>query len=240
MVYSPQSRFPHQTRKEKKQKNTRGSTVFFFAIPLAILVGLGIGYIIWGRAGNATQTAITDESQGAAVRYDVSVDDDPYLGPKDAPVTIIMFSDYQCVYCQKWYTDVFKPLMQNYPGAIRFVYRDFPLSTIHTSATIAAEAADCAGDQNKYWDFFNAIFTGTEKLNDQSIQMYATAIQLDMDSFNQCLSSHKYKNEVEADFSYAAGLGVQSTPTFFVNGLAVIGAQPYQVFSSLVEQELGN
>jgi protein-disulfide isomerase len=240
MVYSPQARLPQQTHKEKKQKNTRGSTVFFFAIPLAILVGLGIGYIIWGRAGIATQTAVADESQGAAVRYDVSVDDDPYLGPKDAPVTIIMFSDYQCVYCQKWYTEVFKPLMQNYPGAIRFVYRDFPLSTIHTSATIAAEAADCAGDQNKYWDFFNAVFTGTEKLNDQSIQMYATAIQLDMDSFNQCLSSHKYKNEVEADFSYAAGLGVQSTPTFFVNGLAVIGAQPYQVFSSLVEQELGN
>jgi protein-disulfide isomerase len=239
MVYSPQSRLPRQTQKDKKAKNTRGSTVFFFALPIAMLVGLGIGYLIWGRDGSASKTAVADESQGAPVRYDVSVDDDPFLGSKDAPVTIIMFSDYQCVYCQKWYTEVFTPLMQNYPGKIRFVYRDFPLSTIHPSATTAAEAADCAGDQNKYWDFFNAIFTGTEKLSDQSIQTYASAIQLDMESFNQCLSSHKYKNEVEADFSYAADLGVQSTPTFFVNGIAVIGAQPYQVFSSLVEQELG-
>jgi protein-disulfide isomerase len=239
MVYSPQSRSPRQTLKAK-QKNTLGSSVFFFAIPLALLVGLAMGYIIWGRGGNEAQPAVADESQGAPVRYDVSVDDDPYIGPKDAPVTIIMFSDYQCVYCQKWYTEVFKPLLQNYPGKIRFVYRDFPLSTIHPSATAAAEAANCAGDQNKYWEFFNAVFMGTEKLSDQTIQTYASAIQLDMESFNQCLSSQKYRSEVEADFSYAAGLGVQSTPTFFVNGLAVIGAQPYQVFSSLVEQELGN
>jgi protein-disulfide isomerase len=236
MVYSPQSRLPRQTH---KQKNTRVSSVFFFALPLAMLIGLGIGYLLWGRAGTASQTAVPDESQNtSARRYDVSVDDDPSLGPKDAPITIIMFSDYQCGYCQKWYLEVFKPLLENYPGKIRFVYRDFPLSTIHPSATTTAEAADCAGDQNKYWDFFNAVFTGTEQLNDQSIQTYATAIQLDMGSFNQCLSSRKYKSEVEADFSYAAALGVQSTPTFFVNGLAVIGAQPYQVFSSLIEQEL--
>lgn len=239
MVYSPQSSSHRHTRNDK-QKNTRGSTVFFFAIPAALLLGLAIGYIIWGRGGNAAQPVVADESQVAPVRYDVSVDDDPYMGPKDAPVTIIMFSDYQCVYCQKWYAEVFKPLIQNYPGKIRFVYRDFPLSTIHPSATAAAEAANCAEDQNKYWEFFNAVFTGTENLSYQSIQTYASAIQLDMDSFNQCLSSHKYRSEVEADFSYAAALGVQSTPTFFVNGLAVVGAQPYQVFSSLVEQELGN
>jgi len=184
--------------------------VFFFAIPLAMLVGLGIGYLIWGWGGDTSQKTVSNVSQGSAVRYDVSVDDDPYLGPEDAPVTIIMFSDYQCIYCQKWYVEVFKPLLENYPGMIRFVYRDFPLSTIHPSATLSAEAANCAGDQEKYWDFFNAVFTGTEQLSDQSIQNYATAIQLDMVSF------------------------------FFINGLAVIGAQPYQVFSSLVEQELGN
>jgi len=239
MVYSPQARSPHQSRKGKRQKNTIRSSVFFFSLPIAILLGLGTGYLIWGQGGNVPQAAVPDDSRNSPVRYEVSVDDDPYLGPKDAPVTIIMFSDYQCVYCQKWYVEVFKPLMDNYPGKIRFVYRDFPLSTIHPSATGAAEAANCAGDQNKYWDFFNVVFAGTEKLSEQSIQDYASSIKLDMDTFNQCLSSHKYLAEIEADFSYAAGLGVQSTPTFFVNGLAVIGAQPYQVFSSLVEQELG-
>jgi protein-disulfide isomerase len=235
MVYSPQSRSSKKTQKSHHQKSNASNSVFFFAIPLALLIGLGIGYLIWG----GTEPQVVDESQESAVRYDVSVDDDPYLGPEDAPVTIIMFSDYQCGYCQKWYFEVFKLLMNNYPGKIRFVYRDFPLSTIHASATMTAEAANCAGDQEKYWAFFDAVFSGAENLSDQAIQTYAASIELDMETFNQCLSSHKYKSEVEADFEYAAELGVQSTPTFFVNGLAVIGAQPYQVFSSLVEQELG-
>jgi protein-disulfide isomerase len=214
--------------------------LFFSMLPLAILVGLGIGYLFWGQGADSTNTAATGEAQEETVRYDVSVDDDPYLGPEDAPVTIIMFSDYQCVYCQKWYAQTLKPLLNNYPDQIRFVYRDFPLSSIHPSATAAAEAANCAGDQNKYWAFFDELFTSTETLGDQAIQNHAIAIGLDMDPFNQCLTSHKYQSEVEADFSYAANLGVQSTPTFFVNGLAVVGAQPYSVFSSLVDQELGN
>ncbi|MGB8251919.1 MAG: thioredoxin domain-containing protein, partial [Anaerolineaceae bacterium] len=158
----------------------------------------------------------------------------------DAPVTIIMFSDYQCSFCQKWYLEVMQPLMQNYEGKIRFVYRDFPLSTIHASATATAEAANCAGDQGKYWDFFDAVFSGTDTLSDETIQQYATAINLDIDLFNQCLATHKYQDEVEADFSYAAALGVQSTPTFFINGILVIGARPYAVFKSLVDQELSN
>ncbi len=209
-------------------------------LPLAILVGLGIGYLFWGQGVDSTKTAVAGETQEEAVRYDVSVDDDPFLGPEDAPVTIIMFSDYQCVYCQKWYGQTLKPLLNDYPNQIRFVYRDFPLSSIHPTATSAAEAANCAGDQNKYWEFFDELFSSTETLGDQAIQNHAIAIGLEMDPFNQCLSSHKYQSEVEADFAYAANLGVQSTPTFFVNGLAVVGAQPYSVFSSLVDQELGN
>ncbi len=105
---------------------------------------------------------------------------------------------------------------------------------------LTAEAANCAGDQDKYWDFFNAVFSGSDPLNDQTIQNYATAINLDLVLFNQCLSTHKYQEEVEADFSYAASMGIQSTPTFFVNGIAVIGAQPYSVFKSLIDQELSN
>jgi protein-disulfide isomerase len=240
MVYSPQTRSSNRKQKKTKARNMLSTKVFIMTLPLAILVGVGIGYLLWGQSTDTPQTAGAAENQEAAVRYDVSVDDDPYLGPANAPVTIIMFSDYQCVYCQKWYFETLQPLLKNYPDKIRFVYRDFPLSTIHTSATLAAEAANCAGDQGKYWDFFDALFTGKETLGEQAIQNYADTIQLDMDKFNLCLTSHVYQSEVEADFAYAANLGVQSTPTFFVNGLAVVGAQPYQVFSSLVEQELGN
>jgi protein-disulfide isomerase len=239
MVYSPQSTSTRKQKKISKSSFTISWALFLTTVPLAILVGLGIGYLLWGQATDQTQTANQGEDQGEAVRYDVSADDDPFLGPEDAPVTIIMFSDFQCVYCQKWYTQTLQPLLVNYPNQIRFVYRDFPLSSIHPAATTTAEAANCAGDQNKFWEFFNEVFTSTESLGDQAIQNHAVAIGLNMDSFNQCLSSHKYQAEVEADFTYAANLGVQSTPTFFVNGLAVVGAQPYSVFSSIVEKELG-
>ena len=240
MVYSPQSKTSRQLQKTIKTNKAISKTVFFLVLPLAVLIGIGIGYLLWGQKAMPSQTTAANETPEEVVRYDVSVDDDPFLGPEDAPVTIIMFSDYQCVYCQKWYIQTLKPLLNAYPNQIRFVYRDFPLSSIHLSATTAAEAANCAGDQGKYWDFFDQIFTSTESLGDQAIQNHATAIALDMDTFNQCLSSHKYQAEVEADFSYAANLGVQSTPTFFVNGIPVVGAQPYSVFSSLVQQELEN
>lgn len=240
MVYSPQPKASRKDHKNSKPRNTISRPLFFAMLPLAILIGLGVGYLFWGQDLDSTKTAAAGEAQEDPVRYDVSVDDDPFLGPEDAPVTIIMFSDYQCVYCQKWYGQTLKPLLNDYPNQIRFVYRDFPLSSIHPSATSAAEAANCAGDQNKYWEFFDELFSSTETLGDQAIQNHALAIGLDMDPFNVCLTSHKYQSEVEADFTYAANLGVQSTPTFFVNGLAVVGAQPYSVFSSLVDQELGN
>jgi protein-disulfide isomerase len=239
MVYSPQSKGSKSTQHKSKVQKSISRTLLIISLPVAVLVGLGAGYLIWGRSIDAQPTSV-ENPQEEAVRYDVSVDDDPYLGPEDAPVTIIMFSDYQCVYCQKWYFQTLKPLLNDYPDQIRFVYRDFPLSSIHASAALAAEAANCAGDQGKYWDFFDAVFSSTEALGEQAIQDHATALSLNMDTFNQCLSSHKYQDEVAADFAYAANLGVQSTPTFFVNGLAVVGAQPYSVFSNLIDQELGN
>ena len=240
MVYSPQSKTTPKKHKISKPRKTISRSTFFTLLPLAILVGLGAGYLLWGQNSDSNQNADAGEKLEEPMRYDVSVDDDPFLGPEDAPVTIIMFSDYQCVFCQKWYTQTLKPLLNNYPDQIRFVYRDFPLSSIHPAATSAAEAANCAGEQNKFWEFFDELFTSSETLGNQAIQNHATTIGLDMDTFNQCLSSHKYQSEVEADFTYAANLGVQSTPTFFVNGLAVVGAQPYSVFSTLIDQELGN
>jgi protein-disulfide isomerase len=238
MVYSPQSKKPRHTNKTIKQKTTLNIRWYYFFLPLVFLLGIGLGYLLWGRSIVEPQTVVNQNGEDTTVRYEVSVDDDPFLGPVDAPVTIIMFSDYQCYYCQKWYFEVLGPLMEAYEGKIRFVYRDFPLAAIHSSATKTAEAANCAGDQGKYWDFFNKVYSSSVELNDTAIQNYANAISVDLELFNQCLSSNKYTDEVKADLAYAAALGVQSTPTFFVNGIPVVGAQPYQVFATLVEQEL--
>ncbi len=171
-------------------------------------------------------------------RYPVPEDGDPSFGPSDAPITIIEFSDFQCPYCQKWHNEVWKKLVAAYPTQIRLVYRDFPLYSIHPDAAPAANAAECANEQSKYWEFHDLLFSGNEGLGEAAYQNYASSLNLNMASFQQCLDENRYETEVTADFEYASGIGIQSTPTFFVNGVALIGAQPYEVFKEVIDLEL--
>jgi protein-disulfide isomerase len=224
--------------------------VYAALLPLTFVVGLAVGYLFWGRdLGNSlTATPQTADSESANPaqevqpqeirRYEIPEDDDPVYGPDNAPITIIEFSDYECPYCRKWHLETLPLLLEAYPEQIRLVYRDFPLSTIHSNATPAAVAADCAGEQGKYWEFNDLLFSMRYNLAKPGYQAYADELGLDMDSYNQCLESGRYNDEVQADFEYAANLGVSSTPTFFVNGIPVVGAQPFEVFSQLIDQEL--
>jgi protein-disulfide isomerase len=218
-------------------------------IPLAFVLGVAAGYLYWGRgpgaapaiaqavkATAAAQAQNADQNQ-QVTRYEVPVDDDPVLGPKDAPITIVEFSDYECPYCRKWHTETFARLMETYPGKIRFVYRDFPLSSIHPNAQPAAEAANCAGEQGKYYEFSEKLFNG-QALSPQVYSQYAGELGMDTKAFEACVSSGKYASEVTADLNWAADLGVRSTPTFFINGLPVVGAQPYEMFKQVIDKEL--
>lgn len=174
-------------------------------------------------------------------RYDVPVDDDPVLGSSDAPITIIEFSDYQCPYCTKFHVEVFSRLIEEYGDQIQFVYRDFPLTSIHGEAFPAAEAANCAREQNVFWEYHDKLFQGgPQMLSSESYLRYAEELELDLEAFQECVDSRRYQDEVQADLDYAVGLGVRSTPTFFVNGIAVVGAQPFEVFQQIIESELGN
>jgi protein-disulfide isomerase len=205
--------------------------------PAIFLVGLGCGWLIWGRDTSAAPVAQVNVNPDVK-RTDVLTDGDPSIGPDSAPITIVEFSDYQCPYCAKWYTEVFTRLMTDYKGKVRFVYRDFPLYSIHPESQPAAEAANCAGDQGAYWEFHNALFSGKYRLGSDAYARYAEELGLNPEKFNQCVSTHRFKSEVDADFKYATTIGVSSTPTFFVNGLAVVGAQPYEVFQQLIDKEL--
>lgn len=231
-------------------------------------MGLGTGYILWGyplsekqaeldnvkaklavlngevQGGeDAASTSPTDESAAAdeikqVTRYEIEEDDDPSYGPANAPITIIEFSDFQCPYCQKWHVDVWSKLLQTFPDQIRLVYRDFPLYSIHSEAGPAAAAANCAGEQNNYWEFHELLFTGGMELGRDTYLKYAGSLDLNLTSFEQCLDDNRYEAEVTADYEYALGLGIQSTPTFFVNGIALVGAQPFEVFQEVIELEL--
>ena len=182
----------------------------------------------------------------------VSVDDDPVLGNKNAPVTIIEFSDYQCPFCRRSYTQVYSLLKENFINTdkAKLVFRDFPLTSIHPGALPAAEAAECGDEQGKYWEMHDKIFDeqnkfgqGTVPFTNDDLKKWASEIGLSTGDFNSCLDSGKYKSEVEKDFSDGNAYGVSGTPTYFIgndkDGYVIVGgAQPYQVFEQAINQYL--
>lgn len=217
-------------------------TVFAFA------AGILLGYVVWGLdpAGNPSQTAaqtggpvveapVTAERK--FVRYDVPSEGFPSIGPKDAPITIIEFSDYQCPFCRRWHDEVYGPLLEAYPGQIRLVYRNLPLTSIHPDAFSASEAAMCAGEQDAYWPYHEKLFAG-DQLGSTIYTRYANELSLNMTAFETCMSEHRYQEEIQADSDFAINLGISSTPTFFINGLAIVGAQPLNVFQQVIDKEL--
>jgi protein-disulfide isomerase len=201
-------------------------------IPLAFFLGLGGGYLLWG---SKTPTVAADTN--SVKRVDVSTDDDPSIGPADAPVTIIEFSDYQCPYCQVWYKQVYQQLLASYPDKIRFVYRDLPLP-MHPEAVPAAEAANCAGEQNAYWKYHDALFDQQYGLNRAAYEHYAADLGLDTEAFAACLDSHRYQGEVQADANDATRVGISGTPSFVVNGRILVGALPFSDFKTVIDEEL--
>lgn len=216
-------------------------------VVLAFAVGILTGYFVWGRFAAAPQTAA--KGQPAAqippatqapryVRYDVPTEGFPSMGPADAPITIVEFSDFQCPFCKRFQDETFKQLMAAYPGKIRFVYRHLPLTSIHPEAFPAAEASMCANEQNAFWQFHDQIFANQDKLGRDLYLQIASDLNLDGAVFEDCLNTNKYKDLVQTDSDFALGLGVQSTPTFFINGLALVGAQPLTTFTQIIDKEL--
>jgi protein-disulfide isomerase len=211
---------------------------------LAFAAGVLLGYTVWGTQPNAATPASQQAGPVAPatappefIRYDIPTENAYTIGPADAPITIVEFSDYQCPFCRRWHQQVYEPLMAAYPGKIRLVYRHLPLTSIHPDAFSAAEAAMCAGEQNAYWDYHDKLFDG-DSLGSSVYLQYALDLGLDMDSFESCLQEHKYQEVVQRDSDFAINLGIRSTPTFFINGLAVVGAQPLEVFKQIIDKEL--
>jgi protein-disulfide isomerase len=224
------------------------SHLYSVLLPLAFVLGLSVGYLFWGRNAGTVQPAaqVADaqpapaQAQGtqAVKRYDVPVDDDPAIGPADAPITLIEFSDFECPYCRRWHDQVYTRLRQEYPNQVRIVFRDFPLSSLHANAIPAAEAADCANEQGAFWEFQDKLFSGEYELGSEAYLQYANDLGLDAKQFQECVDTGRYNDEVMADYQFASNLGVRSTPTFFLNGIPLVGAQPYEMFKQVIDQEL--
>ncbi|MCQ3953895.1 MAG: hypothetical protein DPW15_11575 [Chloroflexi bacterium] len=221
-------------------------------VVLAFAVGILLGYVVWGRDAAVAANVETNAAQPAAgapvaevpvtqepqfTRYDIPTEGYPSHGPDDAPIVIVEFSDFQCPFCRRFHDETYRALLDAYPGQIRFVYRNLPLTSIHPDAMPSAIASLCANDQNAYWDYHDKLFS-SETLTRETFIQYATDLSLDVEEFTACLDSDKHDEFISQDMEFALNLGVQSTPTFFINGLAVVGAQPLSTFTQIIDKEL--
>jgi protein-disulfide isomerase len=163
--------------------------------------------------------------------------DDPSQGKADAPVTIVEFSDFQCPFCLR-VMPTLKDLRSKYGDKVRLVWKDFPLTQIHPQAFVAAQAGNCAREQGKFWEYHDKLFANQSALQPDSLKKYAADAGLDTAKFNQCLDSSKYEARIEDALAAGNRLGISSTPTVYVNGRMINGAQPIEVFESVIDEEL--
>ena len=181
--------------------------------------------------------SVWQPGKAAEANAQVSVDDDPAWGPPDAPVTIVEFGDYQCPYCKQFYDETLPQISETYEGQIRFVFRDFPIPG-HPDAQKAAEASECADDQERFWDYHDLLWANQSALDVDSLKAYAAQLGLDTTTFDDCLDSGTNAEEVQNDYDDGVSYGVLGTPAFFINGIMVAGAQPFSTFQAIIDSLL--
>ena len=204
--------------------------------------------MLQGGTGTAVkeQGAAAAPTQGAPAqpdpnkKYDVTTGSYPVQGDKNAKISIVEFSDFQCPFCEKYYTDVEPQIIKDYvdTGKASFAFRNYAF--LGQESTNAAEAASCANDQGKFWDFHNYLYThqGGENqgaFSKPNLEKFAADLGLNTTDFNSCLDSDKYAKLV---LSAGQKVGVSGTPTTFVNGKILVGAVPYTEVKKLIDQEL--
>lgn len=232
-------------------------------LPIAIILSAVIisGTILYTKSGSSNGRAGIAQQPGAAAgrqlgnQSNVSTDDDPVLGDKNAPLTLVEFSDYECPFCKRSFDQLLPELKTNYidTGKLKLVYRDFPLS-FHANAHKEAEAAECArsqGDDATYFRYHDQIFNRTTSngtgLALSQLPIIAKSLGLNVGQFQQCLDSGKFGDEVDKDIADGTAAGVSGTPAWFIgqsskdgiiDGTLVVGAQPFPTFKVIIDEEL--
>ena len=184
-------------------------------------------------------------------RVNITTNHDPAKGSVFAPITIIIFGDFQCPYSAKlngWVRtdkgfgydetqDIIKRLSKKYGNRIRFVYRDFPLRKIHPYALEAAEAAECAHAQGSFWEYHDKLYQNIYRINNNTLNEFAAEIGLDMTTFDECLDSGRMEEEILSDIEDGLSAGVRGTPTTFINGVKIVGAKRIELFEEVIDKE---
>ena len=218
-------------------KRTHLNVVMALAVVLAF--GSGVGGTWLFLRGGETSSRVSNQSAPAPppAVVQVSIDGRPFLGPRDAPVTIVEFTDYECPFCGRHFAQTSPQLLSQYDGQVKFVIMNFPLS-FHPFAQKAAEAAECAYDQGKFWEYHDTLFRNQQALDTDSLKGYASALGLDTETFETCLDSDAKAQQVLEDFRDGQSYGVSATPTFFINGRRLVGARAISSFQTLIDEAL--
>jgi protein-disulfide isomerase len=247
---------PHVEHHKKEQdpwkspkKGKESSQFMKWAVTLQIILLVFIALKVNGLGGvaavvagdNPTPVVAPTAPEPANVDMAKLLDDDAVNGDKDAPVTIVEFSDYECPFCARFFDQTYSQIKEKYidTGKVKLIFRDFPLS-FHTQAQKAAEAAECAGEQGKYYDMHDKLFAEGVAGGVASFKGYAKSLGLDTAKFDSCLDNGDMASEVQKDFLDGQQAGVQGTPGFFVNGVPISGAQPFSVFEQVIEAALSS
>ncbi|MBP9700480.1 DsbA family protein [Candidatus Woesebacteria bacterium] len=229
------------------------------AVALAVIALVAMmlwrgGGLSFGSAGSGTGTpsaaapaaAPEEVTQLTDAQWAEVIKDAPAAkGNNNAKVTMVEFTDYQCPFCARYFTDTYGQIMKNFVdnGKIKYVTRDYPLP-FHANANIASQAARCAGDQRKYWEMHDKLFSNQAAWSEgdpkTKFEQYAKEIGINSGNFMKCVNDGKYKQAVDADMALGTKVGVSATPSFAVNGKMIVGAYPYAEFEKAINEALGN
>lgn len=221
-----------------------GCLILSVLLVISVLTsGFGFGGGKSAMTGQAIQQLPANNQPQPQGKAELKEDGDPAIGDKSAPVIIFEFSDYQCPFCKRAFDTTFpeiQTLVQE--GKVRFVFKDYPLPA-HTEADEAAVAANCAGQQGRYWEMHDQLFQTQASWSGnptpyEVFKGYAEELDLDEGKFNKCIADPRVAQEVQEDIAEGSANGVSGTPTFYINGMEVMGAQPWQAFKQLIDQEL--
>lgn len=234
--------------KEIKRNKMNLKVVMPFILPGSILIAalLISGTLLLTRNQNSAGGADKPGPQQTDAPGNLKLSaDDRVLGSDKAKIIMFEYSDFQCPFCRKFWADSFASLKKNYidTGKVKLVFRQYPLESLHPSSRIAAEASECAGDQGKFWEMHDKIFVEQAKLGQGTVQFsaadlkkWAAATGLDAGKFNECFDSKKFAQKVtDSENEINKLTGGIGTPTFFVGGQKIIGAQPFQVFQQTLD-----
>lgn len=198
---------------------------YLLSIPLSIMISC-LGF--FGCAAANKSNHLTTHAR--------AVDNSPVYGSKNAAVKIVEFTDFECHFCGM-VQPALQQALKTYPTQVSLTFKSFPL-TMHRHAHMAHMAAMCANEQGRFWEYRNKLFQNQRALERNNLNRYATELGLNLETFSQCIDEEKYADKIEADLSEGLRSGVMGTPTFFVNGKELSGAQPFEAFQEVIEQSL--